>query len=482
MCGIIGTNAGTELAALGLSTMQRGRDGSRLVDFGDVTFGFQRHQIVGGESGMQPFANERQMMIFNGELFDHEKHASELGITNSQELSDSEVLFALLCRYGPRCLYDLDIMAAGAFGCRDRGLVTLFRDWAGEMPLHYAILGDGKWVFSSTQRAIFEALGTTSATIHEVQPAALVHLPIIAGNDIRIDEPPRQIMSPIAVDLDNAALKVRHALERSSEQRFWGRSKFAVMVSGGIDSTLTLHLTLKQYHHAEPVPIYTFHCADEPITPFSDLYHARRVANHYGDRVDHKIVFATKDELLSAVNETVEALEDSRAKDFNIVTALYNRFIAEAMARDGIKVAYLGEGADEALASYDPWGSYTVSSDDSGLVEFRKKMVANLHKGVLLRTSKVMMNFGPIECRSYFLNKDLNDLLTRLPAAVVRCDGHRKGILIKAFSDEIPAELLSRPKARPQDACGISRVIKDHFGHLDIGKGLDEVRIGRPFK
>ena len=78
--------------------------------------------------------------------------------------------------------------------------------------------------------------------------------------------------------------------------------------------------------------------------------------------VDHHIVLVSADNIIAAFDETIYALEDKRGKDFNIITALYNRFIAQRMAKDGIKVVYEGEGADEALASYDPWGSYTVNA------------------------------------------------------------------------------------------------------------------------
>ena len=61
-----------------------------------------------------------------------------------------------------------------------------------------------------------------------------------------------------------------------------------------------------------------------------------------------------------------------------------------------------------------------------------------------MRTSKVMMHFGPVECRSYFLDQKVTDLLSHLPIDVVRFNDHRKRILAQAFSDILPEFLLPR--------------------------------------
>lgn len=183
----------------------------------------------------------------------------------------------------------------------------------------------------------------------------------------------------LGIKTDEAALPVRQALEHAAKSRYWPHAPSAVMVSGGIDRTITLFLTLQRWRHQHRLPIYTFHCRDEPVTADTDLYHAMRVAEHFDRLVEHRIVFVSADNIIAALDETIDALEDKRGKDFNVITALYNRFIAQSMAKDGIKVVYEGEGADEALASYDPWGSYTVNAQISGEVGFRQKMVGNLH-------------------------------------------------------------------------------------------------------
>lgn len=463
MCGIIGSNISTEIIEKGLKAMNRGNDGIAFASNADVSFGFMRHSVVGGDSGLQPLSDENYMLVFNGELFNFKNVADSLNLKLCCETSDSEVLFNLLCTKGIRALEGLNLMAAGALYSKNESRVTLFRDWVGEMPLHYALITAGKWLFASTRESVKIALGIDDKSIFEVLPGTLVHLSTLKAN-VNIEKIsssnnnayPDELQN---ISLNDAAKLVRTSLETSANQRFWCHSPSAVMVSGGIDSTITLFLTLARWPHNGPLPIYTFHCSDEPITKDSDIYHAKLIAEYFGSKVDHRIISVSGEQILQSIEETTKNLEDIRNRDFNIVTSIYNRFIAEAMAADGIKVAYEGEGADEALASYDPWGSYTADFLKSGSIEFRTKMIKNLHKGVLLRTSKIMMHYGPVECRSYFLDQNVSSLLTNLPIEIVRCNGHRKGILIKAFSDVLPEFLLNRPKARPQDATGISKIL-----------------------
>ena len=140
------------LVERGLASMQRGNDGTKIINVDDISLGFKRHQIVGGNSGLQPLSNGRQALVFNGELFDFKRLAQSFGIKLTPDLSDSEVPFHVPCKEGINILGELNIMAAGAFLCLEQENLILFRDWVGEMPLHYVIPEPGRWIFASTCR------------------------------------------------------------------------------------------------------------------------------------------------------------------------------------------------------------------------------------------------------------------------------------------------------------------------------------------
>jgi hypothetical protein len=73
-----------------------------------------------------------------------------------------------------------------------------------------------------------------------------------------------------------------------------------------------------------------------------------------------------------------------------------------------------------------------------------------------------------LECRSFFLDRELLTYLASLPVKVVRDARTKKAILREAFGHDIPEELLSRPKARPQDATGITDVLSQYIEETGI--------------
>jgi len=451
-----------------LDTMQRGKDERTIISNNGVIFGFQRHAIVAPhESQTQPCQTEDQILVANGELFNFQQIAQRIpGYKLSASSVDIDVLHRILLEEGMGTVESLNMMmAAAVYDTRKRAL-HLFRDWIGENPLHYTYdLQSKEWFFASSIAAVIKGTKKSVSEVMEVPPG---HIVTIDSEGIKTHKYYDVQETPDIEDVDRqtATKNVRAMLEKSAAERTWTEVPTCSLISGGIDSLITTYLLLKYGNFKGPLPVYTFHCSDfeeTEETERTDIYHARKVAAWFGDKVDHRIITASKDEIIAAIPEVVRSLEDTRGRDFNIFTAMYNRFLAEAISKDGIKLVYEGEGPDEALGSYSSWREFTFSDEEIGQQKFRKKMLTNLHKGVLLRTSKVMMEFGPLECRSFFLDRELLTYLASLPASVVRDARTKKAILLEAFKNDIPEELLARPKARPQDSTGITDVLSEHI-------------------
>lgn len=470
MCGICGTNNMEADIASTLDTMQRGKDERTIISDNGVTFGFQRHAIVAPqESQTQPCQTDGQILVANGELFNFQQIAQRIsGYNLSASSIDIDVLHRILLAEGIGAVESLNMMMAAAVYDTRQQALHLFRDWIGENPLHYTYDPQSKeWFFASTIAAVIRGTKKSVSEVMEVPPG---HIVTIDSQGIKTHKYYDVQETPDIDEIDRptAAKTVRSLLEKSAAERTWTEVPACSLISGGVDSLITTYLLLKYGNFPEPLPVYTFHCSDFEETAQTDIYHARKVAAWFGDKVDHRIITASKDEIIAAIPEVVRNLEDTRGRDFNIFTAMYNRFLAEAISRDGIKLVYEGEGPDEALGSYSSWREFTFSDEEIGQQKFRKKMLTNLHKGVLLRTSKVMMEFGPLECRSFFLDKELLTYLASLPANVVRDARTKKAILLEAFKDDIPEELLVRPKARPQDSTGITDVLSEYIEKTGI--------------
>ncbi len=150
MCGFIGyTGLPTDRAVLKNMTdriAHRGPDDAQYYCDEDVALGFRRLSIIDLEGGAQPLENEdgSLVLVFNGEIYNYEALREELlkaGHTFKTH-SDSEVLLHGYEQYGDALLPKLRGMFA--FVIWDKRRKSLFgaRDFFGIKPFYYARMGE----------------------------------------------------------------------------------------------------------------------------------------------------------------------------------------------------------------------------------------------------------------------------------------------------------------------------------------------------
>ena len=86
-------------------------------------------------------------------------------------------------------------------------------------------------------------------------------------------------------------------------------------------------------------------------------------------------------------------------------------FIGEEMVKDGIKVAFSGEGSDESYGSY---GTFRMFSKKPDWSDVRKNLFEKQHYGNLLRGNTIFMNYGTIELRCPFFDTEFLNYTTNL--------------------------------------------------------------------
>lgn len=469
MCGIFGGTITPETAHKGLGFILRGNDGERVQFWKNVgvSLAFRRHSVIAlnDKQSMQPAASNdnKTALVFNGEIFDYKKIKASLvqqGLSFKSQ-GDAEVLLRLYQSKGDHFCDDLDSMYAGAIydetGPYPKMLI--FRDWIGEKPLHY-IYDKAKriFIFSSEIKGFFGLADYCLADIQALEPGTIFEVNL---NDFssrqweyfRLDVSPNKYQYD---NLEQIGKEIRKKLCISSEERVISDAPICSLISGGIDSAITTYLLKKLMdEQGKELCAYCFHIKEEPIVEGTDLYHARIAAKELGMEKNLREVVISRKEAISALPAIIYALEDKRGKDFNVYTAIYNWFIAKRLAADGFKVVFNGEGSDEFFGSYAKWGSFKVTPQEIVKQDFRLKLAKNLHKGVLMRTSKVMMYAGPVEMRTFFLSKNVADYILNIPPEFLREGEVWKMPLVSAFSDVINPDILKRPKARPQDVTGI---------------------------
>lgn len=469
MCGIVGGVLSRTKAEQCLNRLHRGNDGTRVVEWNQygVSLGFMRHAIIApnDSDSMQPIVlNEgKTALVMNGEIFNYEQLKTTLvdeGFTFKSE-GDAEVLLNLYQSKDDRFCDELDSMFAAAIFDESKGYprILIFRDWIGEEPLHYIYNQEKRqFVFASEIKGFLDLEDCQIDDVRALEPGTIfeVNLSDFTSRQWKYYKLQTNQSKFTYQSASSIGLELRKKLERSARERIISDVPVCCLLSGGIDSTITTYLTNKILEkQGRRLTLYTFHIQEEPIVAGTDLYHARIAAKSLGLEENLIEVHISIKDAIESLPEVIYALEDKRLKDFNIYPAIYNYFLAKRIAQDGFKVVFNGEGSDELHGSYGSWGSFDISPEEITQPELRLKMTDNLHKGVLMRTSKVMMFAGPVEMRTFFLSRNVAEFILNIPPQYLRQGDVWKMPLVEAFKDVIPDEILRRPKARPQDSTGI---------------------------
>ncbi|HRW36549.1 MAG: asparagine synthase (glutamine-hydrolyzing) [Acidimicrobiales bacterium] len=162
MCGITGMVVAdglseldvAEVAALGELMARRGPDDVGAWDDGAVcALGFRRLSIIDlSAGGHQPMASAdgRQVLVFNGELYNYRELRRELEAAGRRfrSSSDTEVVLEALGHWGTDALARFNGMFALAWYRRDARELLLARDPVGIKPLYWW-WADGTFVFGS---------------------------------------------------------------------------------------------------------------------------------------------------------------------------------------------------------------------------------------------------------------------------------------------------------------------------------------------
>ena len=178
MCGISGYMApvdrSSELDKSLLAIQHRGPDSS-----GKYTWGADSNQYVGlghvrlsildlSLTGYQPMVScdDKLIMVFNGEIYNHQELRKCLPGYVFFGHSDSEVLLEYYRRFGTSGLPDLRGMFTVAFYEVDSCKLVLVRDQIGVKPLYYTH-SDSGFFFSSEIRGLRPFLSSTPRVDHD---------------------------------------------------------------------------------------------------------------------------------------------------------------------------------------------------------------------------------------------------------------------------------------------------------------------------
>jgi asparagine synthase (glutamine-hydrolysing) len=378
MCGIFGTigkNKNDEEFKKCLDSIaHRGPDDEGFFQDESIMLGFRRLSIIDLSSrGHQPMANENKTIrvIFNGEIYNYQELKKKL---ESQHIfssgTDTEVLIHGYEEWGIEGLLGrINGMYAFCIYDRKNKKIYLVRDRIGKKPLYYYESGEN-FYFSSETKA-FLKLKDFKFEIDKDVFSLWIGFPYLPDNGNTIIKNVKKIPPAhyLAFDLENNSFSVKKyyspsvgeiknrdiktnadeldkLLNDSIKNRLIADVPIGVLLSGGLDSSLITAIASKYKPNLKTINI------SFPGTITDESQYAQEVARHC--QTDHTSLKLEAGDLYQDFKENIWIFDDLSTVD----GGLYSTYLLSKKIREaGIKVALVGEGADEVFCGYS-WFSF----------------------------------------------------------------------------------------------------------------------------
>src|SRR5437870_966031 len=379
MCGIAGIVRADAapvdrelLGRMNQAIRHRGPDDDGFY-FGDgVGLAMRRLSIIDLKTGRQPIHNRDQTawIVFNGEIYNYRELRERLEKRGHQFYTDSdtEAIVHAYDEYGTDCPKYLHGMFAFAIWDTRTKSLFLGRDRVGKKPLLYAQV-NGELIFGSEFSALllhpnvgrdidFEA-------IHYYLSFICVPAPLTAYRSIRKLEPGHWLLwqngeikterywqldfsKKVKITEEEAGERVVDLLRDAVKVRLMSEVPLGAFLSGGIDSSAVVALMAEE--SSEQVKTFSIGFEEQD---FSELHHAKRVAEHVG--ADHHEFIVRPNAL-----EVLPVLVEHYGEPYADSSAIPTYYVARE-TRKYVTVALNGDGGDESFAGYERYAAMRLA-------------------------------------------------------------------------------------------------------------------------
>lgn len=348
----------------------------------------------------QPMINLKNgdVLVFNGEIYNYKLlrlKLINLGFSFQTE-SDTEVLLKYLSFFGVEGISDLEGMFALAYLSSEQNQVILARDFLGKKPLFYHQSANNLF-FSSQLNLVKKFIGpggvnneavlsylhlgyildpmTIYADVQSISPGGII---VIDTNTLKIVSKtsfkPQSFNKSIET---SATMSIQDAIKVRTE----GHNKFALSLSGGVDSTV---IAIECQKMNLPIYTYSLKWSDSDKNKYNiDSERAKKIAEIL--RLPFTQVDVPNAKEIPNILETfVKAMEEPNSNPTGLsMIPLYSK-----IKEDGHKLVLTGDGADEIFGGYS---RYEMAS--------KIKLFPQIDSALL---KNIILNYNP---NSKFLNK-----------------------------------------------------------------------------
>ena len=376
MCGIAGISSYRNgdhretVIRMSDSLCHRGPDDSGMwaTPDGTLVLGHQRLAIIDlSGAGHQPmhYSSGALTIIFNGEIYNFKELREKLAIQGYpfRTHSDTEVILASYLRWGGDCVDQLNGMFAFAIYDKDKDLLFLARDRAGEKPLFYWHSGNS-FAFSSELKGLMKCpfiprrLDLTAMNFYLAYGYVPRDMCILEGvkklpqGHVLILERQKNLLRSRAYwslpkqemhkhdDANELVAELRGLLTDSVQRQLVADVPVGILLSGGVDSSIVTALASEVSSRA----VKTFTISFPDHAGFDESKYARIVANHFG--TEHTVLPA-ESASYELLPELAAQYDEPMADSSMIPTYLVSKLI-----RQYATVAIGGDGGDELFGGY----------------------------------------------------------------------------------------------------------------------------------
>ena len=412
MCGIFGavSLSGRPLQrreiveAMGRALEHRGPDRHTVLYSPEAALGTERLRIIDLDvRADQPFSSPSGLWLAcNGEIYNYQELRREYPDFPYRSLCDVETILPMYERKGIAAIDDLDGMFGLAIWNPNKRELLLARDRAGEKPLFYARLGDEIWFASEIQsllqhpeisRAIdrdaaaeFLSHGyileprTIFQSIRRVGSGTIRFFRESGEEEIRYWKPETFPIQQIGVE--EAKSELKRLLREAVRRQLISDVPVGVFLSGGLDSSLLLHLAAHEAGH-EHIESFSVRFAAQS---YDESNNAMRVASIYES--PHHFITADETTLLQAFEEVTARIAEPIADPAVLPTTLLAR-----LAKQHVTVTLGGEGADELFGGYPTFLGHTMAPKFLALPKPLRSLIGAAVRALPTSRKKVPLEF-----------------------------------------------------------------------------------------
>ncbi len=401
MCAINGFNFKNEelVHKMNQVTSHRGPDGAGVFFDDKISLGHNRLKIIDlSEKASQPMHSfdNKQVIIFNGEIYNFKELKNELRDYPFKTESDTEVILAAYKKWGIECVKKFNGVFVFAIWDKEKKELYLARDHIGVKPLYYYNNGN-KFIFSSEIKAILEheiprvldmeAFNHYLRVLYVPEPLTMfkgiykfppASFGVFRNGNLNITRY-WDLGDPNYLNESKDFIKkeLREKILESVKRQLISDRPLGIYLSGGIDSSIVLDSVSRIRNNIDTFSV-GFDLPEEEKDKFNqDFYLAKKTAEFY--KTNHHEILLNSWDVLDIFEKTIFHLDEPISN----ATAISMMKLAE-FAKNNVDVVLGGDGGDELFGGYDRYRLSLLSGYYQKIPGiFRKILAISKHLGKL---------------------------------------------------------------------------------------------------